>query len=189
MKKFMTMLFVAGIASGAFAYNDEKTVEIRQTEPAKVMVAVAEAPNTALTVKITDSDNRLVLRDRITKSEAFAKRYDLNALPAGEYSIEVADENGTLRTATFNTAIKNKPAVFSRVTAMGDNQYRLLVSNLAAKDVTVQIYDGEKLIHTETVDNPQGLHKIYTIAKPGFPNSISFRVSTASGFETFVAAR
>lgn len=189
MKKFMTMLFVAGIASGAFAYNDEKTVEIRQTEPAKVLVAVASAPTTAMTVRITDAESRLVLRDRITKSEAFAKRYDLNALPEGVYSIEVADENGTLRTRTFNTTIKAKPAVFSRVTAMGQNQYRLLVSNLEAKNVTVKIFDGEKLIHTEVVENPQGLHKIYTIDKPGFPSAISFKVSTDSGFETYVAAR
>jgi hypothetical protein len=189
MKKFMTMLFVAGIASGAFAYNDEKTVEIRQTEPAKVLVAVADAPQGTLVVKITDAQNQLVLRDRISKTEAFAKRYDLNALPVGQYSIEVSDANGTLRTATFNTAVKTKPEVFSRVTALGDNQYRLLVSNLEARDVTVQIFDGDKLIHTEVVDNPQGLHKVYTIAKPGFPDAISFKVSTANGFSAYVASK
>ena len=183
------MLFVAGIATGAFAFNDEKTVEIRQTEPTKVMVAVAAAPTSTMVVKITDADNNLVLRDRISKTEAFAKRYDLNALPAGEYSLEVSDVNGTLRTATFNTAVKVKPVVFSRVTEMGDNQYRLLVSNLEAKDVTVQIFDGDKLIHTEAIDNPQGLHKVYTIEKPAFPGAISFKVTTASGFETYVAAK
>lgn len=189
MKKFMTMLFVAGIATGAFAYNDEKSVEIRQTEPAKVMVAVANAPQGPMTVKITDADNRLVLRDRINKTEAFAKRYDFQALPIGTYSIEVSDENGTLRTATFNTEEKSSPAVFSRVTELGSNQYRLLISNLKATDVTVQIFDGDKLIYTESVDNPQGLHKIYTIDKPGFPEAITFKVSTSAGFEEYVAAR
>ena len=189
MKKMMTMLFVAGIATGAYAYNDEKTVEIRQTEPAKVTVSVGSAPEGTMTVRITDSEDRLVLRDRITKTEAFAKRYDLNALPVGDYSIEVSDAKGTLRTATFNTEEKIAPAVFSRVTQMGQNQYRLLVSSLEAKEVTLQIYDGDKLIHTELIDNPQGLHKIFTIANPGFPDSISFRVSTASGFEAYAATR
>lgn len=189
MRKLFTMLFVAGIATGAFAYNDEKSVEIRQTESAKVMVAVNEAPQGTLTVKITDADNRLVLRDRITKTEAFAKRYDLNALPVGNYSIEVSDSNGTLRTATFNTQVIAKPLVYSRVTAMGDNQYRLLVSNLEAKEVTLQIFDGEKLIHTELIDNPQGLHKIYTIDNPAKAEGISFKVTTASGFEAYVAAK
>ncbi|HSF54239.1 MAG TPA: hypothetical protein VLA71_10820 [Algoriphagus sp.] len=188
MKKLFTMLFVAGIATGAFAHNDEKSVEIRQTEPAKVMVAVASVPEGTMTVKITDAENRLVLRDRITKTEAFAKRYDLNALPVGEYSIEVSDANGTLRTATFNTEVIVKPVVYSRVTEMGDNQYRLLVSNLESKDVTVQIYDGDKLIHTELIDNPQGLHKIYTIEKPATPGAISFKVTTSSGFEAYVAS-
>jgi len=189
MKKFMTMLFVAGIATGAFAYNDEKSVEIRQTEPTKVMVAVAEAPTSTLIVKITDANNNLVLRDRISKTEAFAKRYDLNALPTGVYSLEVSDANGTLRTATFDTEVKSKPVVFSRVTTVGENQYRLLVSNLEAKDVTVQIFDGDKLIHTESVNNPQGLHKVYTIEQPASPDAISFKVTTSSGFETYVAAK
>ncbi|WP_133555393.1 hypothetical protein [Algoriphagus boseongensis] len=189
MKKLMTMLFVAGFATGAFAYNDDKAVEIRQTEPAKVVVAVAEAPAGTLVVKIMDSENNLVLRDRISKTEAFAKRYDLNALPVGQYSVEVSDVNGTLRTATFNTAVKTKPVVFSRVTQIGENQYRLLVSNLEAKDVTVQIFDGDKLIHTEEVNNPQGLHKVYTIERPGFPDAISFKVTTSGGFETYVASK
>jgi hypothetical protein len=189
MKKLFTMLFVAGIATGAFAYNDEKSVEIRQTEAAKVLVAVNEAPQGTLTVKITDSENRLVLRDRITKSEAFAKRYDLNALPVGEYSVEVSDANGTLRTASFNTQVIVKPLVYSRVTPMGENQYRLLVSNLESKEVTVQIYDGSNLIHTELIENSQGLHKIYTIEKPGTPEGISFKVSTSSGFEAYAATR
>jgi hypothetical protein len=142
-----------------------------------------------LTVRITDADDRLVLRDRITKNEAFAKRYDLNALPVGNYSIEVSDANGTLRTATFNTQVIVKPLVYSRVTAMGDNQYRLLVSNLKSSDVTVQIYDGNKLIYTELVDNPQGLHKIYTIENPSTTEGISFKVSTSSGFEAYVASK
>lgn len=189
MKKFMTMLFVAGIATGAFASNEEKTVEIRQTEPAKVLVAVQDAPQSTLTVKITDANNQLVLRDRIYKTEAFAKRYDLNALPVGQYSIEVSDLNGTLKSTTVNTEVKIKPEVFSKVTALGENQYRLVVANLEAQDVTVQIFDGDKLIHTEVVNNPQGLHKVYTIAKPGFPGAISFKVSTSTGFSAYVASR
>lgn len=189
MKKLFTMLFVAGIATGALAYTDEKSVEIRQMEGTKVLVAVNESPNGSFVVRITDAENRLILRDKITKSEAFAKKYDLNALPVGDYSIEVSDKDGTLRTATFNTQVTVKPLVYSKVTAMGDNQYRLLVSNLKAKDVTVQIFDGNNLIHSELIENPQGLHKIYKIEQPANSEGISFKIITSSGFEAFVAAR
>jgi hypothetical protein len=187
MKKLFTLFLAAGIATGAFAKIDEKSVEIRQTESAKVMVAVAEAPQGILTVKITDAANRLVLRDRITKTEAFAKKYDLNALPAGDYSVEVSDASGTLRTATFNTESVAKPVVFTRVTEMGDNQYRLLVANLKSKGVTVQIYDGSNVIHTEVIDNPQGLHKIYTIDKPSSPEAITFKVTASNGYSAYAA--
>jgi hypothetical protein len=189
MKKLMTMLFVAGFASGAFAYMDEKNVEIRQTEPTKVTVRVAEAPQGTVFVKIKDAENQLVLRDRISNAEAFTKRYDLRELPVGQYIIEVSDSKGTLRTATLNTEVKAKSEVFSRITDLGDNQYRLLVANLGAQEITVQIFDGQKLIHTELVENPLGLHKVYTIKGAGFPDSISFKVSTSNGFSTYVASK
>ncbi|PZX53210.1 hypothetical protein [Algoriphagus chordae] len=187
MKKLFTLLFVAGIAAGAFATTEKTSVHIRQTETTKVAVAFNEAPQGMVTVKIADSEGHVILRDKINKSEAFAKKYDLKDLPNGNYSVEVLGESGVLRTASFNNYIVETPAVFSRVSPMGNDQYRLLVSNLEAKDIEVMIYDGNKLIHTEKIDNPQGLHKIYTldnISEAG----ISFKVKTASGFEGYVTS-
>ena len=123
------------------------------------------------------------------KKEAFAKRYDLDFLPVGTYSIEVSDINGTLRTATVNTEVKTKPEVFSRVIALGDKQYRLLVANLLGQEITVQIFEGDKLIHTDLVDNPQDLHKVNTINKPDFLEAISFKVSSPNGLSAFVASK
>ncbi len=188
MRKLFSTLFVAGIAAGAFANNEGKSVEIRQTETAKVAVAFNAVPQGTVIVKITDDQDRLILRDRITKTEAFSKKYDLNALPEGMYEVEVMDQSGILRTASFDThAAEIAPAVFSRVSDMGDNKYRLLVSSLEAKEVEVSIYDGGKLIHTEKIENPQGLHKIFTIEKPS-SEGISFKVKTASGFESYVTS-
>lgn len=188
MRKLFSTLFVAGIAAGAFAQPDGKSVEIRQTETAKVAVAFNAVPQGIVIVKITDDQDRLIMRDRISKTEAFAKKYDLNALPQGKYEIEVTDQTGVLRSASFDTHFAlAAPAVFSRVSDLGDNKYRLLVSSLEAKEVEVSIYDGGKLIHTEMIDNPQGLHKIYTISKPS-AEGISFKVKTASGFETYVTS-
>jgi flagellar hook assembly protein FlgD len=187
MKKLFTLLFAAGIATGAFATDQDKVVSIRQTEAKKVAISYSAIPNGTVIVKITDSQERLVMRDKINKEEAFAKRYDLNALPEGTYQVEVTDESGVLRTASFDTFVAEKPAVFSRVSKMGDNKYRLLVSNLEAKEVLVSIYDGDHLVYSERIDNPQGLHKIYDIAKPS--GNITFKVSTASGFESYVSSR
>lgn len=187
MKKLFTLLFVAGIAAGAFAKTEVAAVIIRKTEATKVAVSFNEAPQGTVIVKITDSEDRLILRDKITKDVAFAKKYDLKALPQGSYSVEVIDESGVLRTATFNNFVTEAPTVFSRVSPMGDNKYRLLVSNLDAKDIEVMIYDGDKLIHTEKIDNPQGLHKIYSFDKVSGAG-INFKVKTASGFEGYVTS-
>ncbi|SFU03620.1 hypothetical protein SAMN04489724_3501 [Algoriphagus locisalis] len=187
MKKLFTLLFVAGIAAGAFAKSEGTAVVIRQTETTKVAVAFNEAPQGTVIVKITDAEDRLILRDRINKTEAFAKKYDLKALPQGAYSVVVTDESGVLTSGSFNNFVTEVPTVFSRVAPMGDNKYRLLVSNLDAKDIEVMIYDGDKLIHTEKIDNPQGLHKIYSFDKVSGAG-INFKVKTASGFESYVTS-
>jgi len=187
MKKLFTLLFVAGIAAGAFAKSEGTTVLIRKTETTKVAVSFNEAPQGTVIVRITDSENRLILRDKINKAEAFAKKYDLKALPQGSYSVEVTDESGVLRTASFNNFTVETPAVFSRVSQIEDNKYRLLVSNLQSKEVEVLIYDGDRLIHTEKIDNPQGLHKIYTLSNVSGAG-INFKVKTASGFESYVSS-
>lgn len=188
MKKLLSTLLIAGIASVAFANVDVKSVDIRQTETAKVAVAFHVVPQGTVFVRISDQQDRLILRDRINITDAFSKKYDLQELPEGFYVVEVSDESGVLNTETIDTRpVAIAPVVFSRVSDLGDNRYRLLVSNLDAKDIEVSIFDGNKLIHTEKVDNPQGLHKIYLITKPSL-GGISFKVKTASGFEGFVTS-
>ncbi|MFT7425679.1 MAG: hypothetical protein ACI9O5_001624, partial [Algoriphagus sp.] len=77
MKNLFTMLFVAGIATGAFAAGTkaDETVQIRKIESAKIAVEFTEAPKGTVIVKISDAQDRLILRDRINQSEAFAKKY------------------------------------------------------------------------------------------------------------------
>jgi hypothetical protein len=188
MKKLFTMLFVAGIATGTFAAGTkaDESVQIKKTETAKVAVAFSEAPKGTVIVKISDDQDRLIMRDRINQSEAFAKNYDLKDLPRGTYSIQVIDHSGIISSASVQNFSTIRPEVFSRVSKMKENSYRLLVSSLDAQAVEVVIYDGDKIIHTEMIDNPQGLHKVYTIEKAG-KEGISFKVKTASGFEKFVS--
>jgi hypothetical protein len=69
------------------------------------------------------------------------------------------------------------------------NQYRLLIANLGGQEITVQIFDGQKLIHTEMVENPLGLHKQYTIIAAGFPDAIGFKASTSNGISNSVSSK
>lgn len=188
MKKLFSTLLIAGIATAAFANADVKSVDIKQTETAKVAVAFHTVPQGTVIVRISDQQDRLILRDRISISESFSKKYDLKALPEGIYVVEVMDESGVLNRQTVDTHVVDiAPLVFSRVSELGNNKFRLVVSNLEAKDVEVLIFDGGKLIHSEKVEDPQGLHKIYTISRPS-AEGISFKVKTSTGFESFVSS-
>jgi hypothetical protein len=187
MKNLFTLLFVAGIATGAFATNENLAVQVRQIATAKVAVAFNEAPQGPVIVKISDSKDRVIMRDKINTSEAFAKKYDLNSLPEGIYTVEVTDAENIVKSASIDTHAPQTPGVFTRVSQLNENQYRLLVSSMNAKDVTVMIYDGANLIHSEKIDNPQGLHKIFTFDRTS-TEGINFRVKTAAGFETYVSS-
>lgn len=184
MKKLFTLLLTAGIAVGAFAQTEK--VSIKQTATTKVAVLTTEIPEGAIVVKIKNEAGDLILRDRILKTEKFTKSYDLANLEKGTFIIEVSGATGTLASSQVENFIAEKPAVFSRLSKMDDNTFRLLVSNLDSKNVEVLIYDGGRLIHTETVDNPQGLHKIFKVEQPS-AEGISFKVKTASGFEGYVS--
>lgn len=186
MKKLFTLLFVAGIAAGATAQTGE-SVMIRKTDESKMAISFLETPKSTVFVKISDADNHLVYRDRIGSSEAFSKKYDLSALPEGSYSVEVSDNTGLISSSTVENFIEEKPVVYSRVSKVAKNTYRLLVSKLDQKDVEIMIFDGGNLIHTEKVENPQGMHKIFTIEQPS-SGGISFKVKTSSGFESFVSS-
>lgn len=188
MKNLFTMLFVAGIATGAFAADTkaDETVQITQIEISKVAVAFTAAPKGTVIVKISDSQDRLIMRDRINQEGTFAKKYDLRELPAGTYSIQVSDQSGLISSASVDNFVEVQPEVFSRVSVLEDNTYRLVVSSLGAQAVEVVIYDGNNIIYTEMIDNPQGLHKIYKIEQAG-EDGISFKVKTASGFQKFVS--
>ncbi len=184
MKNLFTMLFVAGFATGAFA-SGEDSVKIKKTDASKVEVEYSAVPKGAVIVKIYDLEDHLIMRDRIASSEAFSKKYDLHELPEGTYSIEVLDQSGILTSASVKNFKEVKPLVYSRVAKVDENKYRLLVSNLEAKDITVSIYDGDQLIHSELVTDEQGLHKIYSIKRPS--SVITFKVSTANGFDKFLS--
>lgn len=186
MKKLFTLLFAAGIAAGATAQTGE-SVTIRKTDESKMAISFPETPKSTVFVKISDADNHLVYRDRIGSSEAFSKKYDLSALPEGSYSIEVSDNTGLISSSTIENFTEEKPVVYSRVSKVKNNTYRLLVSKLDQKDVEIMIFDGGNLIHTEKVENPQGMHKIFTIEQPS-SEGISFKVKTSSGFESFVSS-
>lgn len=184
MKNLFTLLLTAGIAVGALA-QESSHVQIRQIETSKVAIAMNEVPAGPMIVKIKNEAGDLILRDRIAKSEKFIKTYDLSQIAEGNFDIEVMGQDGTMATTSVSNFVVEKPAVFGRVSKMENNTYRLLVSSMEARDVKVLIYDGGKLIHTETVDNPQGLHKIFKVERESAAG-VSFKVETASGYQGYI---
>ncbi len=187
MKKFFIMLLAAGIAGGAFA-QEATTVSIRKVGSSKVAVSSSEEVKGAMIVRIKDEQGDLIFRDRISKSDSYKKLYDLSQVERGTFNVEVVDQKGALATATVSNIEEVRPLVYSRVSQMENDTYRLLVSAPEEEELKVLIFDGGKLIHTEMVLSAQGLHKIYKV-KRASEDGISFKIETASGFEEYVSEK
>ena len=187
MKKFFVLLLTAGIAGGAFAQEATK-VSIKQIGSSKVAVASTSEAQGSMIVRIMDQDGDLIFRDRIAKRDGFKKVYDLSQIEEGQFDVEVSGQNVEFATANVSNFAEPKPVVYSRVSQLEDNTYRLLVSAPEEEEIKVLIYDGGKLIHTEMVLNPQGLHKIFKVERAS-ENGVSFKVETASGFEGYVSEK
>ncbi|MDN3204930.1 hypothetical protein [Algoriphagus sediminis] len=183
MKNLITLLLTLGIVTGAMA---TEKIHIQKTADDKVIVALNEPASETLQIKMSNKDGEVVLRDRIVKGQTFAAKLNLEPLPYGTYNVEIIGDNGIVKNSKVNFTDSSQRDIYSRVTKIDENSFRLLVSTLTASNVKVSIYDQDKLIHSETVSNPQGLHKIYTVEGPS-DSGVSFKVESLSNAKVATA--
>lgn len=182
MKKLILSLLTTGLVFGAFAQDG---ILIKKVNTSQVAILVENAEDEVMTLKVTNDEGRQILRDRIISNEKFGQIYDLSALPEGIYSFRVNGRKSTVASASFQNYEISVPEVVSRLSKVGDNSFRLRLSSLEAEDIIVKIFDRGELIHTEKVNNAQGLHKIYKV-KSASPEEVSFKVETSTGYSTYI---
>jgi len=188
MKKFLVLLLTAGIAGGAFA-QDATKLSIKKVGINKVAVASADEAEGSMIVRIMDQNGDLIYRDRIAEHDGYKKIYDLSQIEEGKFDIQVTGQSGEFTSATVSNYIETEPLVYSRVSQLEDNTFKLLISaHQEEEEIKVLIFDGGRLIHSEMVLDPQGLHKVYKVERPS-GEGITFKVETASGFEEYVTRK
>ncbi|MDN3204931.1 hypothetical protein [Algoriphagus sediminis] len=188
MKKFFVLLLTAGIAGGAFA-QDATKLSIKKVGTSKVAVASTDEAEGSMIVKIMDQNGDLIYRDRIAERDGYKKIYDLSQMEEGEFDVAVTGQSGESTSATVSNYIEVTPVVYSRFSEVGEDTYKLLISaHQEEEEIKVLIFDGGRLIHSEMVLDPQGLHKVYKVERPS-GEGITFKVETSSGFEDYVTKK
>ena len=197
MKNVVLSMFVAlAFSVSAFAEvtgtaNPEKSaVSLRKLEDKKVQLLFGQVPDGAVTVKIFDENHVLVQKDRIFAKEAFAKYYDFSKLAPAKYTVEVSNGKEIVEQAEFEIKSEVKtPVVYSKVDRVEANKYKLLVNALLASDLSVTIYENDKLVHVENISNSKGFEKIYVFNQKIPGSRVEFFVSSSDGFSKLLAVK
>lgn len=194
MKKMYSLVFamlisIASIAATGPGDRERGTISLREIEKGKLQLLYGENTASTLVVKIYDENRTMLQRDVINAKQAFAKYYDFSKLAAGIYKVQVFDGTELVNQTLVDMTPKiSKPVVFSKVEQTENNQYKLLVNSLLPSNVSVYVFENDKLIHEEKLVGTNGFQKLYKIHRMNPKAKIEFLVKSDDGFSQLIAA-
>lgn len=197
MKAFIaTMILATGVSVSAIANGtgSEKpanaSVSLRQVDQNKIQLVSALKEAGKLTVKIFDENEFLVQRDRIVSDKSFSKNYDFSKLEPGLYTLEVYENNELIEKIVLDlNLVENSPVVYSRLDKVENNKFKLLVNSLLPSDLSVMVFENDKLVHEEKIDNTLGFQKLYRLERINPSSKVEFYVKSSDGFSQLMAAK
>ena len=115
-------------------------------------------------VTIYDEDGKVVFTETHNNTEHFMRPYNFSSLPAGNYTIELSDEQGKLfRKVTHSWKTEIRSAHLTRLND-NENKYMLAVPNKGQDALTVRIYDHNyKQLYQETEIINGNFAKVYNL--------------------------
>jgi hypothetical protein len=197
MKAFIaSMIIAAGVSVSAMANEagsekpTKSPVSLRKVDEKKVQLLYGLNQAKTVTVKIYDENKFLVQRDKIVSENAFAKYYDFSKLKAGIYSMEVYENNVVIDQLDIDlNEVVASPVVYSKLEKVENNKYKLLVNSLLPSDLSVMVFENDKLVHEEKIDNSIGFQKLYTFERVSPSAKVEFYVRSTDGFAQLMSAK
>ncbi|WP_291780184.1 hypothetical protein [Cecembia sp.] len=194
MKVLFTMMIAFGVAFNTMAAGDRPAdvpVSLRKVDQSKVQLLYGAVPGGQITVKIYDEANFLVKTDRINSKNAFAKYYDFSQLKPGSYTIQVEEGLNKVEklAVNFTAEVSNAPLVYSKLEKADNNAYKLLVNSLLPSNLSVLVFENDKLIYEEKVNGVNGFQKLYKLKGINPSSKVEFFVKTEDGFSQLMATK
>lgn len=136
-------------------------------------------------VRIYDSENRLLLSEKVENHEGFMKSYDFSNLSDGLYTINIQSPSGIISKEVYHQ-YNNDDIDFSVEKDSNNNSFRLVVMGVKKDPVYVDIMDEERVkIFEDIIDVGKSFSRTYRF-KGRLPENILFRVSSADHSSTKV---
>jgi hypothetical protein len=169
MKTKSIVIASALVLASIFTYANNPTnsqfVVVNQKEAGLFKVIYQGTSEQTVVMKIYGQGGKVVFAESIKSVKGFTVPVNFAGMEAGEYIIEIADDNGKkLQKVSYSTETNVESIHISKVKEEG--KYLLAAKSKGAEQINVRIFDGNNnLIHSEnrTINGNFGL--IYNLQK------------------------
>lgn len=129
-------------------------------------------------IRIYDSENHLLLSEKVENHVGFMKSYDFSNLSDGIYTINIQSPSGIVSKEVYYRYLKNDIDFYVEKDPY-NKAFRLVVKGVKKDPVYVDIMDEEsEKIFEDTIDVGKSFSRTYRF-KGKMPENIFFRVSSA----------
>lgn len=175
------MMVLASIFSFAIEPSNSQLVVVNQKETGMFKVIYHSTNDSKQTVimKIYGQGGKVVFTQEISATKGFILPVNFNGMDAGEYIIEIADQNGKqLQKVAYQVETPVKNIHVSKVSEEG--KYLLTVANEKTEKINVRIFDGDNnLVHNENMTINGNFGLVYNLKDVvGTP---SFEITNGAG--------
>jgi hypothetical protein len=187
MKNLLSIALVLGIVSLSIAKNEEPReapVSVKLTEDGKALFRYKSAPQSPITVKIYDAEQRVIKSQKLEKSNSFAKYYDFSTLGPGKYTVEVLEKGMAAKKipVMYEGERNIEPVAFSDLKRMEGNKVKMIFNSLLPTDITVYAFEDGKLIHQEKITSVSGVERMYKLKGVSPRAEIELAIQTSDGY-------
>ncbi|MEO5601575.1 MAG: T9SS type A sorting domain-containing protein [Cyclobacteriaceae bacterium] len=131
-------------------------------------------------VSIFDAKGKMVWNETLRNTENFMRPYNFSSLPAGDYTIEISDEQGKHVERIIHSFATKRTLVRLTTVSAKDHKYLLSVPNHGPGALTVKIYnDAETLIYHKVESVKGDFGKIYNLSR--VKGACTFEITDKTG--------
>jgi len=172
MKKILSLVVVALVAVGyahANGTSPKSPVGMSVVKSGDLVKLFYRGEKTGkVKVSIYNDKGQKVFVETMRKTEHFMRPYNFSSLPEGDYTIEIADEQG-VRSGKVSHSFSSVPGRrFAHLTRLSapESKYLLAVPNATSDELTVRIFDEQNnLLYQETEIVDGNFAKLYNLDK------------------------
>jgi hypothetical protein len=122
-------------------------------------------------ISIYNEQGELLLTDKVLNQTGFARPYNFQSLPAGHYTLQLVDAQGTMTKHIYHGELSviestlESPLQVSVKALENTSKYELQVLGTNTTPLRVTIYDSAgELIHSEQIDESGSFTKVYDLS-------------------------